>query len=306
MPNTIAHIAVNGFGTKALIKNADIKWVYLGILVPDFPWIIQRSVSTFFSVNLFDLRTYAIIQATFLFSLALSLAFSFFAKEWFRIFLILSLGVFLHLLLDSLQIKWANGVHFLAPFSWKMTSFNLFWPENIITYILIITGVIFYIINWKKSVHSPLNLAFSFKRAFLFISVLLVYLILPLFLFSGPLSQDNHFISTIKNTSERTGKYVEFDRVRYVQENAEGYLLPYFKEKLFLTNFDYEGFGKISMRGRFVDEKNIEVIEYHEHFALWRDSLSYIGIVMILLVWIFSVINEQRVKKQSRFSRLKS
>ena len=259
MPNTIAHIAVNGFGTKAIIKNADIKWIYFGIIIPDFPWIIQRFVSTFFSsVNMFDLRTYAIIQATFFFSLILSLAFSFFSKDNWKIFLILSMGVFFHLLLDSLQIKWANGVHFLAPFSWKMTSFNLFFPENIITFVLILIGILFYIINWKKSVNSPLNLAFSFRRIFLSATVLLVYFILPLFLFSGPLSQDNHFISTIKNKNKRAGKYVEFDRVRYIKENNEGYIYPYFNEKLYLQNYEHEGLGKISIRGKIYQQRKYQ------------------------------------------------
>lgn len=296
MPNTLAHIAINGFGTKALIKNADVKWIYLGIIIPDFPWIIQRSVSTIVpSVNLFDLRTYAIVQASFFFTLILAAAFASLSKKALRKFLILALGVFLHLLLDSLQTKWGNGVHFFAPITWKITSFNLFFPENYITYILILLGIIFFFMHWKIGIHSSTGIANpSLKKFGLSLVFLIIYLILPLFLFSGPLSADNHYISTIKNRETRTGKYVEFDRARYIQEADEEYLYPYFKEKLYLQNFDYNGFGKISIRGKFIDEKNIEVIEFHEHYALWRDSLSYIGIIMILLIWIFALIIEKR------------
>gem|GEM_PF-5648942 len=36
------------------------------------------------------------------------------AKQRSKVFGILAMGCALHLLLDALQVKWANGVHFLA------------------------------------------------------------------------------------------------------------------------------------------------------------------------------------------------
>lgn len=151
MPNTIAHIGINGLLTRSLIKTSDLFWIYFGTLIPDFPWIFQRAVETFFpSINGYDLRLFAIVQATLFLSILFSGAMAFLSDSPKKTFLILSFGSLLHLLLDSLQIKWANGVHLIAPFNWELLNFSLFWPESSPTYILTLGGIVYFIFNWKS------------------------------------------------------------------------------------------------------------------------------------------------------------
>jgi hypothetical protein len=131
LPNTLAHIGIGGTLTRLAIKGADLKWIYLGCLIPDLPWIFQRLGNILIpNINLYDLRLYVIVQSTLLFSIILSLALTSFSKEYIRTFLILAFGSLIHLLLDSLQEKWTNGVLLLAPFNWDLMNFNLFWPES--------------------------------------------------------------------------------------------------------------------------------------------------------------------------------
>jgi len=115
MPNTIAHFAINGLLTRAVISHADFKWIYLGCVIPDLPWILQRVVQSLpMPINLYDLRAYCVAQSSLILCLVICGAFSMLAKQRSKVFGILAMGCALHLLLDALQVKWANGVHFLA------------------------------------------------------------------------------------------------------------------------------------------------------------------------------------------------
>jgi hypothetical protein len=50
VPNALAHLGVQGVATRALLRDADLKWVYIGCIIPDIPWILQRFVRAVFSV----------------------------------------------------------------------------------------------------------------------------------------------------------------------------------------------------------------------------------------------------------------
>lgn len=115
MPNTLAHIGIQGIATRSIIKDADYKWILIGCIIPDVPWILQRIVSVVFNVDLYALRLYATVQSSFFFCIILSLVLATFSKQYWRVFIILSTNSFFHLILDSLQTKWANGVHLFAP-----------------------------------------------------------------------------------------------------------------------------------------------------------------------------------------------
>ena len=86
MPNTLVHMGVNSLTQRAIINKADFKWIYIGCIIPDIPWILQRIVQKIPAINLYDLRLYSIIQATLLFSLLLSAALSFFSKRYWKTF----------------------------------------------------------------------------------------------------------------------------------------------------------------------------------------------------------------------------
>ncbi len=46
MPNTLAHLAVQGLATRALLPRSDLKWIALGCVLPDLPFVRAGLVET--------------------------------------------------------------------------------------------------------------------------------------------------------------------------------------------------------------------------------------------------------------------
>ena len=295
MPNTLAHIGVAGFVTRSVITAADLKWIYLGGIIPDIPWILQRVLREIPGINIYALRLYVIIQSTLLFGIIISLALSSLSKEYIKTFLILALGCLIHLLLDSLEIKWANGVHLFTPFSWELLNFNLFWNESIPIYLITLFGFVYFLITYKKGINTPLKLELTkFIRWFIFLTVMLIYFLLPFFILNHPLEANNHFVKTLVHVYERPGKYFEIDRRPYRFENGIGVINTFANEDIELKNINLNKSETISIKARFIDEKTAEVIDYHVYSILFRDGSTYIGLAMIFIFWIFSFYKNKK------------
>ena len=289
MPNTLAHIGINGLITKSIFRKSDLLWIYAGCIIPDFPWIIRKVVETILpSVNGYELQAFVIVEATLFFSIILSLALAVLSKFPVRTFLILSLGSLLHLLLDPIQYKWANGVHLFAPFNWDLIQYGFFWPESFGTYLLTFIGIIFFIYNWKEVKNSKPDLIFSQKRIIVFLFLLLIYFSLPIYFMKNVEKTDNHFISTLKNYENRTGKYVEMDRKKVkFNETTNSFWIESFDHDLIeLQNVENISSSKLSIQGKFVNNSLINVTNYHENWVLFRDGASYAGIAIILFAWL--------------------
>src|SRR5690606_18296841 len=123
MPNTLAHIAVHGVANLSWRTGRYAPWILLGCVLPDVPWIANR-VLRFVSRDIDEvaLDLYCVVQASWLFSALLGVAFAAFARRPVAAALMLASNAMLHLLLDAAEIKPGSGVHLLAPFSWRSTS----------------------------------------------------------------------------------------------------------------------------------------------------------------------------------------
>ncbi len=302
MPNALAHLGVNGLATKPVIKSADLKWVYLGAIIPDIAWILQRVIKVIYpSVNGYDLRLYAIIQASLLFSIILSFWFSSFSKNQLRAFIILSIGSFLHLLLDACQIKWANGVLLFAPFSWKLLEFGFFWPESWATYLITLFSLSYVIVYWEKAIAKAPDLEIrSVKYHSVYLLVLLSYFILPFTMMQGPLNANDHYVKTLRNYNNRSGKYIEFDRRKIFSKDGTLYLHTFANENIKLTGKGLPSQATVSIKGKFADNNTIKVSRFHIHSVIFRDGASYAGLTLVLLIWVLSIIKrKQSMEKQN-------
>ncbi|MDR4503215.1 MAG: hypothetical protein MRK01_00300 [Candidatus Scalindua sp.] len=222
MPNTLAHLGLQGLTSRTFLKDADYKWIYIGCIVPDLAWILQRVTKFGFSgTDPYDLRLYVIIQSSFCFCLLLSAAIAALSLNYWKTFVILAFNSFLHLFLDACETKWANGVHFLAPFNWHLLNFSFFWPESLPTYLLTIFGLGYLVWNWRRAAAIPINITWcSALRLFALITLILAYFGLPFFLLDGPGEADNHFVKTLRNRSERPGRQIELDRNYYLHDKS--------------------------------------------------------------------------------------
>ncbi|MBK8945743.1 MAG: hypothetical protein IPM32_10820 [Ignavibacteriae bacterium] len=289
MPNTLVHIGINGFLIKSVSKKSNLFWIYLGCIISDIPWISKKFFELFIpEINGYDLQAYSIIQATLIFSIILSLSLSFLSKNILQTFIILSAGSILHLAADSLETKWANGVHFFAPLNWDLINFGIIWPNNIIIHVLGFFGLAFFVWSWKNIENSYPVFSFPTKRIYYFIAILFLYIFLPLTFINQVYQADNHFIQTLKNHENRIGKYVEMDRkkIELIPEYQTYRIKSFNKDWINLTNIGKINSSTISVKGKFIKSNLIEVFDYQENLGIVRDGASYIG---LFLIFIFSV-----------------
>lgn len=286
MPNILAHCGVQGAISHALIKDASPAWITVGCLIPDVPWIFVRVASEFIPhAWSYDLRLYAIVQATLGLSLVLSAGLAFLSPRPALVFRILALNAVLHLLLDASQIKWANGVHLFAPFSWTMHNWGWFWPESLITVLCTIAGVIYLLwATLRQPQRSQAPAASSAIRLTLGAVCLTVYVLLPFALWHGPYNADNHFVKTLRERNQRAGRYIEMDRADYVG----GKLYSLVGEGIRVGGQRPEQTANInvSVRGIFLDAETIRIDQLQAHWPRFRDGASYLGLIWIGVLWL--------------------
>jgi hypothetical protein len=288
MPNTLAHVGVQGIATRSALSDVRLKWVYLSCVIPDLPWILQRAVRVLGpGVDPYLLRSYVIIQASLLGCLVFSGAVALLARKFWKTFAVLGGNAVLHLVLDAAQTKWGNGVNFLAPLSWDMTNWGLFWPESIPTYALTVLGLIYIGWHWKDSMKDVPGLIWPSGSRLGGIVVLAgIYFLGPLFLLQEPIESNAHFLEVLHEEEDRIGRSVEFDRARYVEREG-GMRIEYYggADQVSIKRLKIESLSTVSIRGVFVEDNKVRATEYHVHASGLRDYASYAGLMLIVLVW---------------------
>ncbi len=293
MPNTLAHIGVQGPASRIAIPGADLKWVFVGCVVPDLPWIANRVVQALpvVEVSPYDLRLYAIAQSSLFMCLVLSAGLAAFSRLTGRVFAILALNALLHLLLDATQTKWGNGVHLFAPFSWQLTEFNLFWPEDLPTLVITALGVAFFVYAWwwlpppsASDLVRPRG-----RRAALAALALAAYVLLPPAFFSALRADDSHYVATLLERQERPGRLIELDRKPYIARPDGDRVRTWAGEDLAMVGNPLDRSATVSIRARFVDETTVEILELHVHPPALRDLASVVGLALILAYWLRSL-----------------
>jgi hypothetical protein len=288
MPNTLVHIALQVPAGYFTGRRASVPWVLLGCIIPDLPWIIRRVVQLLAPGQYsFEVIQYATVQASLLFCLIISAGVACLARRWAYVMIILALNCVIHLLIDAVEIKPGNGVHFFAPWSWSAFNFGWLWPENAI--VTALTGVGICVALWALVSLSPDRSLWNYSavsRKILFCGALLTYLIGPIALIQGPFDANIQSIKTLQEKDQRVGRQVTFDRRPYLIEDDAGYIVTAAGEKLRLIGPTLPRAGRASVTGVFVSGKEIEVLEIHSSQRFLRDIASLTGLLVVLLVWL--------------------
>jgi len=227
VPNLLAHFGVQGVAARAVFPGADLRWVLLGALLPDCAWILHRLLrASPLDLDYYDLRLYAVVQASFALCLALAGALAMLTRSPWKVFAILSFGSLLHLVLDASETKWGNGVHLFAPISWRIWNAGLYWPESLPIVALTVFGLGWLVWAWLYGPGDPLPFESRRGRLRFMTTALLVfaYFILPLALLESAEEADAHYVKTLRDHDARVGRPVEFDRVPYEQAASGGLL----------------------------------------------------------------------------------
>jgi hypothetical protein len=295
VPNSLVHMGVQGLGARVLSKRIDLKWVFLGCIIPDIPWIVRRAVVALVpGIDIYSVTLYAAVQATLLFCVLLSLIFSLFSERPRLVFGILAVNALLHLLLDAVEIKWGNGVHLLAPLSWQLVSFGWVWPDSVLIMALSLGGIVFGIWVLVHPTSTPIRVQFKPQtRAITAIVFLCIYAILPLALLNGPYSADVQSIATLKERERRVGSELRLDRRPYQQRADGDVVITLAGEPLRIVGNIRATSPQVSLIGEFVDLDAIRIHQLHEFHSPWRDLASYVGLGLICLVWVVALVRER-------------
>ena len=285
MPNVLAHFGVQGGLTRSIWRHADPRWIYLGCIIPDLPWVLHKATRLVApgSVNAYDLWMYATVQSTLFFALILCACFALFAAAPRRVFLILGLNALLHLLLDTLQTKWGNGVNLLAPISWDLWNVGLFWIDSLATYVLTFLGLV--VIAWelirRRGVPTPLH----FRP--LALVALALWVVGPFLFLDAAEEGSGHPVRTLRRVAFRTGKEIEFDRPSYVHDET-GDRIRIFSGEVFLVEtpvLDHSA-EDVSVRAVFLSPMVLRVVEIRDHSGYDRSLPTYVGLLLLAVLWL--------------------
>jgi hypothetical protein len=283
MPNTLAHFGVQGAVTRLVVRDADPKWVFAGCLLPDVPWILRRGVTALVpAVDPIDLRLYCMGQASLAGCLLLSGALAALSRRPRLVFSVLSLNVLMHLLLDACQTKWGNGVHLFAPFDWTLWNFGLFWPEAWPTSLLTISGLVWFAWVWRRRDGVPVPLAAAPRHLATFAALLAAYLALPLAFTGGAEAVDAHSSATLRHPAR--GARLEVDRGDILED---GTLSTWARRDFRVTGVEIDGPAEVSLKGTLTGPESLEVTDHHMHAGRLRDFPTFLGLLLLALIWVF-------------------
>jgi hypothetical protein len=287
MPSTLIHLGVQGFACRTLVRDIDLRFVYLACVIPDVPWILQRVIHALpLPIDHGELMLRSGAQSSLFFSLILCAAIAILCRRSASVFAILASGALLHLLLDITQIKWGRGAIFLAPLDWRTVSLDWLWPDNPLFHALAFLSLGFVLITWRTLDHSRVIRPAAPLRSIFCAAALIFYLLAPGLFSSQLLAQDVYFAKTLSDHQARAGSFIAFDRAKIVSANDEVTLVELFTGEVVGVQGMPPGAGKrVSVEGHFRDSSTIIAAQHHFHDPMSRVTGSLIGLLLVCVIW---------------------
>jgi hypothetical protein len=271
-----------------LLGRERLLWVIIACILPDLPWIVLTCLLPLELFDPYDLRLYCTAQASLLLCLFLSAALACCTKQTGKIFMVLAGNCLLHLVLDALEIKWGNGVHLIAPFSWTMLHNGRLWPEHPLILGLTVIGLLSLLGNWRSCVAYSTQLCLPGRgKAAIGLLFFGCYLLAPLFFLAQLEEANTYNIHTLRMKDQRPGKPIEFDRVQYFAEQQT--LQTFSGERIIVIGSQPATSGRVSFRGHFLTPTSFTSTSHHYHRDQ-RDIASLIGLFMACTLLLQSLI----------------
>lgn len=285
MPNTLVHFAVQGAASRSLWRGLDPRWIYLGCLLPDVPWILRRAVVGFgLPADPFDLRLYTMALASLAGTLLLGAALAAVTAAPRLVASVLGLNVLFHLLLDATELKWGNGVHLLAPFSWRMTSFDLLRGESPVYLALTVAGAL--LVAWEIARKRRTTVGLDLRPSRLAAGAALVaaYFLFPLPFLGVIEASGSYSVKVLREVDARPGRAVSLDRTAFRATPAGGIVQLWTGEPVRATGAVLDHDATVSLHGTFVATDVLRIDRLFEH-RRDRDWPSYLALLLLALVW---------------------
>jgi hypothetical protein len=114
----------------------------------------------------------------------------------------------------------------------------------------------------------------------------MAYFAAPFLFMAGPEAADNHSVQALRQREQRPGKQVEFDRCAVLQKGSATVIKAFTGEDLLLVGLKDSSSAVFSVRGQFINEGTVAVLEMHRHWPWIRDTASMLGLALIGLLWL--------------------
>jgi hypothetical protein len=285
VPNTLVHFAVQGAASRGLWRRLDPRWIYLGCLLPDVPWILRRIVvSLGLPVDAFDLRLYTMGLASLAGTLLLGAAVALLTAAPRLAFAVLGTNALLHLLLDATELKFGNGVHLLAPLSWRMTSFELLPGESLVYAVLAAAGALLVVWEIARPRATVLGFAGRPSRLAGAAALLAAYLVFPLPFLGAVEASGSYSVKTLREKDARPGRAVSVDRTAFLAAPGGGVVELWTGERVRATGDVPAHDATVSFHGTFLAPDVLRVDRIFEH-RQDRDWPSYVALVLLAVLW---------------------
>ena len=284
MPNLLVHSALQAgvFGVLGLSLTA----VFAGCIIPDIPWIVRRA-SLWISADPIEFEAYFLAQASLFYCALPCLGLGLMFKHWQKFALTAWLGCAIHLGLDSLQDKWGNGVHLLAPLDWTHFQIGWFSLESDLIMVLTAAGIVpFFMV--RKAVEDSKQVLVAPGRITAIVVVSMLYFATPGLFYESIVSSNSRYLQTLENEN-RIGKALVLDREPVTRNGNDWQIVTHTREPLRILNpSESLTTGTFSMRGEFVEQNVIQVKALKQHSG-FRDIASYLGVALVFC-WMASTL----------------
>lgn len=286
MPNTLVHFGAQGAASRGAWPRLDARWIYLGCLLPDLPWILRRAVVGLgIPADAFDLRLYTMGLASLVGTLLLCAALAAVTAAPRLVLVVLGANALLHLLLDATELKFGNGVHLGAPFSWRMTSFDLLPGESPVYLLLAAAGALLVAGELWRPRNPPVGFVLAPPRIAASVALLAAYLAFPLPFLPAIQASDSYSVKTLREVGARTGRTVKLDRTLYEGSSEGGAVRLWTGERVRATGTLPDRSGTVSLEGTFLAPDVLRIDRLHVHRQN-RDWPSYVALVLLVALWV--------------------
>ncbi len=286
MPNTLVHFAAQGAASRGVWPRLDARWIYLGCLLPDLPWILRRAVVAFgLPVDVFDLRLYTMALASLAGTLLLCAALAAVTAAPRLVLVVLGANALLHLLLDATELKFGNGVHLAAPFSWRMTSFDLLPGESPVYLVLAAAGAVLVMWELTRRRDSILGFVPSPRRLGAAGALLVAYLAFPIPFLGAIEASDSYSVKTLREVDARPGRTVRVDRTGFHATPQGGVVQLWTGESVRATGTLPARDGTVSLEGTFLAPDVLRIDRLFVHRQN-RDWPSYVALALLFVLWV--------------------
>ena len=308
MPNTLAHIGAQFPISRGISRSWDPRWIALGLLLPDVPWILQRiALIALPFLSPITVRSYVVVLSTPLFCAVIAACIALCFENGRTIFRILFFQSLLHLVFDAFQQKGGVGVHFLAPFSWHAFSFPAYSMNGWLTHLLTLSGLIILILLLAGKIRFPKldrPLLNQPRRIVPAILLLAIYSLGPLLLRHQVIDANVHDLKTWKGDGPRTGVTVHFDRAHYFPGDPGSIQDDFNPVPIPIIGVELPRESTISTEAVFINEDTLWTATYVVHPRGERLTYTLLGLIGILLFWGYPVFKPYLERFYARIARM--